>query len=128
MNEVGCQPKHWKVDSQLPYCYTEQQYYKVEKLAKNFEEALPPCRSIERLIASGTGMDIQCKRHDNTLKILFHFREPVYKEIQVIRAYTIQSLVGNAGTINIHIAYSLSRYLRLYKVDFVYNRIQVILK
>ena len=92
---VGCQPKHWKIGSELTYCTVQSQYKELEKKLDDVEENLPPCKSIEKLITSGNGKE--CRQSDRSLYLKFYFQEPLYKEINVLRAYGFQSLVGNAG-------------------------------
>ena len=95
MQNVGCQPKHWKIQSQLPYCTTQKQYTDIEIMMDDVEETLPPCQSIERLITTGNG--IECNKRGKKLWLQFYFQEPSHKEIHVLRAYGFQSLVGNGG-------------------------------
>lgn len=82
MKNVGCQAKHWKTTSSLPYCTTLKQHQEIEEVAENVEETLPPCRSIERIITTGNG--IKCEEGDNKLRLKFYFQEPVFKEIEVV--------------------------------------------
>ena len=97
IQKVGCQPKHWKIESELPYCTKAKQYKDIETLMDDVEETLPPCQSIERLITTANG--IECDKRDNKLRLKFYFQEPVYKVIHVLRAFGFNSLVGNAGKI-----------------------------
>ena len=96
IERVGCQPKHWKVGSDLPHCKTKSQYDKAERMLEDVEETLPPCTSIERLITYADGKN--CEQRGN-FRLIFYFQEPLYKEINVLRAYGFQSLVGNAGSL-----------------------------
>ena len=92
---VGCVPSYWKVQSAEPNCTTREQYFKTYWFLQDFEEELPPCQSIERLITTPSAEN--CNRTDMNLRLSFFFPDPVYKEINVLRAYGFQSLVGNAG-------------------------------
>ena len=97
MSIVGCAPIHWKFESELPNCNTPDQYRKIMNLLEDVEERLPPCQSIDRLITSATSMS--CNKTDKSLHLKFYFKDPVYKEINVLKAYGFESLVGNAGKI-----------------------------
>ena len=93
---VGCAPAHWNTESLLPKCNTQKQYLKANWFYQDFEEEMPPCQSIERLIKTLSARS--CKIMPDTNFFLdFVFHDPVYKEINVLRAYGFQSLVGNAG-------------------------------
>ena len=94
---AGCAPSHWKSESELPKCNKRSQYRYIDRLLQDVEEHLPPCTSIERLITTASGYD--CSQEDRDLRLTFYFQEPLYKEINVLRAYGFQSLVGNAGKI-----------------------------
>jgi hypothetical protein len=95
MERVGCEPKHWKIPSQFPYCTKRDQFQNITSVMEDIEETLPPCKSIERLITNAK--ERKCTRKDKKLWLKFTFQEPLYKEITVLRAYGFQSLVGNAG-------------------------------
>ena len=98
MEDVGCAPTHWKIESALPSCKQRIQYTNIHRKLQDVEEDLPPCWSIERLVTSATGHD--CTSEDKDLRLSFYFHDPVYKEVNVLKAYGLQSLVGNAGKIN----------------------------
>ena len=95
MEEVGCSPTHWKIESTLPSCNDRKQYEDIHRLLKDVEENVPPCQSIERLITTAIGE--KCYKEKNTLFLQFYFEELLFKKIHVFRAYGFQSLVGNAG-------------------------------
>ena len=95
MEDMGCSPTHWKMESDLQNCSNPKQYQKMYALLQDAEEHLPPCRSIERLITTAVGS--ACNRRYRNLRLKFYFQEPLFKQINVLRAYGFQSLVGNAG-------------------------------
>ena len=98
MEDMGCSPSHWKMESDLQNCSNLKQYQKMHALLKDAEEHLPPCKSIERLITTAVGS--KCDQGYRDLRLKFYFQEPLYKQINVLRAYGFQSLVGNAGKID----------------------------
>ena len=98
IGDLGCSPSHWKMESNLQNCSKLEQYQKMHALLKDAEEHLPPCKSIERLITTAVGS--KCDQGYRDLRLTFYFQEPLFKQINVLRAYGFQSLVGNAGKID----------------------------
>ena len=101
LSNVGCNPKHWKIQSSLPTCHRIDQYAKLnEKLYKK-DGYMPPCRSIEKLSKITEGTDLGwrgCCRGCSYLDLRFYFDGDIlYKEIILDPAYSTQSLIGNAG-------------------------------
>ena len=75
-------------------------------ITKRFHEIgtfMPPCRSIELLSTETKGVDagwLRCPPGTKYLKLEFQLdKEMFYKEITEVKAYTLQSLIGNAGTL-----------------------------
>lgn len=100
---VGCNPRHWKLSLDLKNCSQQEQYVSITEEFNRLKASIPPCKSIERLSQTTyeTDWDSKCAfipPYIGTLmlKIDFH-RETMYKEISLVRAYTLQNLVGNAG-------------------------------
>ena len=98
MKTVGCQPKHWKVNSSNPYCTSAAQYDKINTELYRKDGFMPPCRSIETLakITKGTHLRSFSSYSFLDLKVYLD-EESFYKEIVLVPAYTVQSLIGNAG-------------------------------
>ena len=63
----------------------------------------PPCKSIEKLIQTIHEIDLGMKctfvggDHNKLVVRANVFREAMYKKVTFTRAYSLQSLVGNAG-------------------------------
>ena len=98
IEDIGCSPTHWKIESDLQECNNIKQYKNMNTLLQDAEGYLPPCKSIERLVTMAAGS--KCDQTDRIFRLKFYFQEPMYKQINVLRAYGFQSLVGNAGTID----------------------------
>ena len=98
METVGCQPKHWKVNYSNPYCTSAAQYDKINTELYRKDGFMPPCRSIETLakITKGTHLRSFSSYSFLDLKVYLD-EESFYKEIVLVPAYTVQSLIGNAG-------------------------------
>ena len=101
--KVGCTPSHWRISSDLNRCWTHKQYRAITKEFNSFKISIPPCKSIERLSQTTYETDLGNKCSffypyygKLMLTIDFH-KETMYKEIELVRSYTIQNLIGNAG-------------------------------
>ena len=102
--KIGCVPKHWKIPSNLENCSTYEENRAITSEFNNLKNAIPPCKSIERISQTTYETDLGNKCAffypyfgKLMLTIDFH-KETMYKEIQLVRAYTLENLVGNAGT------------------------------
>ena len=105
MNKIGCNPKYWKMPSELPYCSNHTQYKAAIDELWRMSNSIPPCKSIEKLTQITYEFDQSghCNGDHNQLmlRILFN-RETMYKEISLVRAFNMQSLIGNAGKELLH--------------------------
>ena len=102
IDKIGCNPKHWKIESPLPNCSNLKQHADAKKELYQNDGFMPPCRSIEKLAKTVTGKkvhEIECRSTPyGYLDVKFYFdEESTYKEIIRVPAYTLQSLIGNAG-------------------------------
>ena len=99
IQRAGCNPKHWKIDSELPYCTSAKQYQSITDDYFDSGIYMPPCRSIELFSKSTKGIDPgwRCPENNRYLDLSFTMDEEMYKEITIVPAYNFQSLVGNAG-------------------------------
>ena len=107
IERVGCNPTYLKIQSQLPNC-SEIHEYRSFKDEFNFKKGIPPpCKSIEKLTQTMFEQDlgVMCAfmpGSDSQLTIEVRFsRETMYKEVQLVKAYSLQSLIGNAGKLSI---------------------------
>ena len=59
MNDIGCNPSHWKFDSNLPICSRLEQMKNISKQPATYavESATQPCRIIDRLDYTYTERD-----------------------------------------------------------------------
>ena len=112
MERIGCNPKFWKVPSNLPYCSNNTQYESALVELKRKVGLMPPCKGIEKLAQTSFETDdgVDCLREKSgksqksppgsrmMLRVWF-FKETMYKEIVLVRSFTLQGLIGNAGNI-----------------------------
>ena len=105
IKKIGCKPNFWKAMTSLPNCSTKEQYNSAAKELNRMSDSIPPCKNIEKLTQLTYEFDEagQCPHFDNQLylRILFN-RETMYKEIRLVRAFNVQSLIGNAGKQILH--------------------------
>ena len=103
---VGCAPRHWKITTSkpLPVCSTQEQNKDINYFVKSLEEDTPPCRSMERITT--TFMEEACTNsnkwlysnvYNHTLTLRFILKEIFFKQIEIVKAYNFDSLIGNAG-------------------------------
>ena len=115
IENVGCQPKHWKINSSKPICNSFEQHDKATKEVFRHEGFMPPCRSVEILKKTTKWTKPKEHRCEKSSGSYLNLRvyldeESFYKEIVLVRAYTIQSLIGNAGNYDEHIFIISSNY------------------
>ena len=97
-------PRHWKIDLEVKNCSTLRQHRSISKLLDIPETSMQPCRSIELLSKTVNEIDygIQCTigraPYIGELMLSVDFtQQTMYKEVNLVRVYSIQALVGNAG-------------------------------
>ena len=121
MRSVGCRPPYWKSRLDLPPCRSQKELtnlgvqYRAKKLQEDkFQKYVPPCIEI-------TKMDVKFEEelgenaHSGYDEIYERFirqagttrgwfvintslwQSPSFKNIREIRAYSIQSMIGNSG-------------------------------
>lgn len=107
--EVGCKPCHWKLELDIQNCSTKAQHRRCNAKLSRPNHSMVPCRSIELLLTTTNEVDLGIKctltyPHSGSLFLSMDFsKETMYKEVVRIRAYTLQSLVGNSGNIYTYI-------------------------
>ena len=97
--KVGCIPKHWKIQSDLPLCSTPQQFSDIALEINDKNGYMPPCRSIETLLKKTLGNTNwrMCLIGSFLDVKLFVDEQSYYEELVLLPAYSLQSLVGNSG-------------------------------
>ena len=114
MASIGCQPPHWKLNSNLPPCSKIKQMKKFNWPSyQDLQIFPPPCNVIEKIQYDYKEVDASMNE-DNSQKvtpwfgITVFFPEPSFKEIKQVQAYDIESFVGNVGGyIGLFLGYSL---------------------
>ena len=122
IKSVGCQPPYWKSNQNYPNCSSRKQLaniilqHKLFNLEDNrFQTYVPPCIEIKKMeltFVETSDKKSKIKYHDNIyhqfeenagtaqgwfiIKTTF-WRLTTFKEMKQIKAYSLQSFIGNAG-------------------------------
>ena len=104
-SKVGCCPRHWKVQSELPHCTNELQLAEIKRELIKINGFMPPCRSMETLLKTTEGTTdwkicLFGKNKFFDLKVWLD-EQRRYEEVFLFRSYSLQTLVGNSGKYNI---------------------------
>lgn len=101
---VGCRPPYIppRDNIVMPNCSTKDNmrlFYKKYYQASRHEEDLKqmPCQMIEKISDSYREQDVNDVKNSSWLRLDLLFAETAYKEIERVRAYSLESLIGNAG-------------------------------
>ena len=108
---VGCMPPYSASRHNLSMCTEPNQFQEIIKrqsklwLGDNVRHL--PCSGIERVSYAVTEIDVE-ETQVPYFKISFNFKDLSYKEIKMVRAFDIPSLVGNlGGYIGMFLGYAL---------------------
>ena len=103
IRQIGCQPLHWPGMSNLPNCSSKEQMKKFAEL--DLKEYKPPCKQIKKVMYAYEELDHvensvvwgRKNSNDTHFRVKIQFDDSSLMEIKSIRAYSFQSLIGNAG-------------------------------
>ena len=99
---LGCMPDGLDLPINLPRCLGNKTKTAANQILAALEQfSTYPCRSIRDLKIEYNFDDLKntCKISNETLQITAIFKKFMFKEIKVVRAYTIGSLVSSIGVI-----------------------------
>ena len=92
-------PPHWESKQNFPLCKSKEEMRKVlpplEKHA--YLDYTPPCRSVTNLPFSYEEIDEDVDRDPEYFRISMTSADTTFKNIEQIREYSTQSLIGNIG-------------------------------
>lgn len=96
-----CTPMFFPLNSSLPFCKNSSEALdKLNEIVKKIQ----PCRKIEKVLFSFNEYynnidkeDLGVDENTDVLEFSFLFQGSTFTEIEQIRSYSLQSLVGNAG-------------------------------
>ena len=102
LEEVGCKPPWWKEIKDFPVCRSKEHIRMFSDF--NLSNYVRPCQSIQKILYTyqdfGLVEDWTQEWLDevyNMFEVMLEFQDGTYMEIQQIRAYSIQDLVGDIG-------------------------------
>ena len=103
MKEIGCRPPHWDKIIDLPKCSKKEQLKQFYWL--NLTGQYPPCKHIQKVMYTYEELNYIEKnpiepsqqRNDTYFKVIIRFEDSSFMEIKHVRAFDIQSLIGNSG-------------------------------
>ena len=102
LGEVGCRPPWWKYNEDFPVCRSKDTVKMFQKL--NLTNYTPACQSIQKILYTYQefeGVEDWTQEWldeaNSIFEVLLEFQDGTYIEIQRIRAYSIQDLVGDMG-------------------------------
>ena len=103
-NDLGCIPSEWEIPSTLPYCQENKQNSSTEPMFQDFKKSLEqtnPCRSIHDVQIEYNLEDSMdgCKNDNKTLQITAVYNGFLYKEIRMVRSFTVWNLLSSLGVI-----------------------------
>ena len=98
MSRVGCRPPHWNSEK-YPLCRSQEEMKKVlPPLTKHgYLDYTPPCRSITNFPFSFQEIDEDTDRLPAYFRISMTSADTTFKNVEQIKEYSTQSLVGNIG-------------------------------
>ena len=122
INSVGCKPPFWKSNKVYPNCSSRNQLLNIrshfkEKMVEgnSYQEYVSPCIEIKKMDVRYKETGGNERKHEFTVNIYENFEKEAktmdgwfiinihfwkllnFKETKQIRAYSMQSLIGNAG-------------------------------
>ena len=103
MKEVGCQPPHWDRITDLPKCSSRDQMKYFYEM--NISAQYQPCKQIKKVIYAYEELkyiednpwEWTKDLNDTIFKVMIEFKDSSFMEIVHVRAFDIESLIGNAG-------------------------------
>ena len=119
LEDVKCSLPHWNMNSTLPPC-KEHQLRRLQTKFHQIHHNIPPCQAIEKIFYSydekaqlddiasklkylgenwvnlSGGKESELQRR-SMFQVMLTFQGSTYTEITQIKAYDVQTLIGNAG-------------------------------
>ena len=103
---IGCMPIGWEIPTNLPYCLENKLNGNIEALLSalqylEYNHDTNPCRSIQDIQIEYNVDDSMnaCENDDETLQIIAIYNKFLFKEMRMVRAYTVWNLISSIGVI-----------------------------
>ena len=141
LSTVGCTPFYYPVSEEYQNCTTKEDLKKVQQTAMGnyVTRTLNPCVKLQKMQMDFkeeqsnvnmekkvfAGIDGSLRSQDSWFRVTLQFPETNYKNIQQMRAYSAQSLIGNAGGyVGLFVGYTVSEFPLLLMT--IYNKLKAL--
>lgn len=143
LSTVGCKPFYYFTlpGDMYQNCTTQSQFKKLSELVMtaSLRHSVPPCTKIQRMQINVenvpselrkekeiySGIEKSLEAVNSWFRVTVNFRERYYRDITQTRAYSAQSLIGNAGGyIGLFIGYTIAELPLLLMA--IYARLKII--
>ena len=97
---VGCRPVHIYLDTSYPDCKNDNIIGNASAFFGEMEEYEGPCRQVEKIMYFYDEYEesfLTTDENEKGYEIVLNFQGNTFMEIEQVRAYDIQSLIGNGG-------------------------------
>ena len=143
LSTTGCKP-FYLPELEYPNCTTMKDMKKLHQIGRaNFvTRAVNPCIKLQKMQMDFqdeqanvnmekevfAGIEESLRNHDSWFRVTMEFPEDNYKDIQQMRAYSVQSLIGNAGGyVGLFVGYTVAEFplllMTIYiKLKAIYRR------
>ena len=130
IEEVGCKPSHWVINVNYLICNDKAKMKKayipkgIAGEASFLKRFVQPCDGVQTVTFNIKDLDVE-GLNDNTSMLYFMFTSWNYKEIQHIRAFDIENLIGNmGGYVGLFLGFAFWQAPDVFKV--ILNRLEII--
>ena len=96
---AGCRPPHWTSKQNVPLCRSQEEMRKVLLPLRKHEflDYTPPCRSITNLPFYYEEIDEDTDSDPAHFRIAMTSADTTFKNVEQIKEYSTQNLIGNIG-------------------------------
>ena len=102
IERIGCTPSFLQIKTDFPVCNTQKQLKMFNIFNKSHYD--PPCKSIQKILYSYEEYDILedwteewLNEVNNIFEVMLEFTDATYMEIEQVRDYGLQDVVGDIG-------------------------------
>ena len=102
VKSAGCRPSHWKTSKEFPICTSKEQMETFLEI--NVTRYEPACTSIQKIVHTYQEFEILedwtqewLDQIDHAFEVMLEFQDSRYMEIQQVRSYGVEDVVGDIG-------------------------------
>ena len=100
VKSVGCRALHINVNTTFPDCKNQEQIGNASNFFAEMDEYEGPCRQVEKMLYFYDEYEESFHLNDdadNGYDLVLNFQGNTFMEIEQVRAYDFQNLIGNGG-------------------------------